>query len=281
LIRSNINRLVILIIAALLIPDVGFALKITVKPKEVIPGDVFIVKVETDGTKPAEAEFLGSKINLYPIKENQFLAMVPVDIDTAPAKYNINITAGEDRYKTEITVRHHEFKTIKLTLPEEKVTLSPEDEQRAASEVELLNKIWPENTAPAWNGRFKSPIDTAVSTAFGVKRIMNEKKTSVHKGTDFRGETGASVKAINSGIVVLTEDLFFGGNTLIVDHGMGLYSVYMHLSKFSASKGEKVSKAQVIGSVGSTGRASGPHLHMSVRLNGMSINPESLFKLEL
>jgi murein DD-endopeptidase MepM/ murein hydrolase activator NlpD len=279
--RSNINRLVIFIVAALLIPDVVFALKVTVKPNEVIPGDVFIIRVETDGTKPAEAEFLGSKINLYPVKENQLLAMVPVDIDTAPAKYNINITSGEDRYKAEITVRRHEFTTIKLTLPEEKVTLSPEDEGRAVREAELLNKIWPENTAPAWIGRFTSPIDTALSTAFGVKRIMNEKKTSVHKGTDFRGETGAPVKAINAGTVVLTEDLFFGGNTLIVDHGMGLYSVYMHLSKFGVSKGEKVSKSQVIGSVGSTGRASGPHLHMSVRLNGFSINPESLFKLEL
>jgi murein DD-endopeptidase MepM/ murein hydrolase activator NlpD len=281
LIRSIINKLVILSIAALLIPDAVFALKVTVKPKEVIPGDVFIIKVETDGTKPAEAEFLGSKINLYPVKENQLLAMVAVDIDTAPAKYNINITVGEDRHKAEIIVRRHKFKTIKLTLPEEKVTLSPEDEQRAAREAELLNKIWPEINAPAWTGRFTSPTNSAISTAFGVKRIMNEKKTSVHKGTDFRGKTGAHIKAINSGTVVLTEDLFFGGNTLIVDHGMGLYSVYMHLSKFSVSKGDKVSKSQVIGSVGSTGRASGPHLHMSVRLNGLSINPESLFKLEL
>ncbi len=259
-------------------PHGVYAFKVMVTPKEVIPGDVFLLKVEAGS---AEAEFLGSKINLYPVEENHLLAMVPVDIDTAPAKYNINITSGKDRHKAEIVVRRHKFKTIKLTLPEEKVTLSPEDQDRATREAEMLNKIWPENTAPVWNGRFTSPTNSVVSTAFGVKRIMNEKKTSVHKGTDFRGETGAPVKAINSGTVILTEDLFFGGNTLIVDHGMGLYSVYMHLSKFSASKGEKVLKSQVIGSVGSTGRASGPHLHMSVRLNGFSINAESLFKLEL
>lgn len=279
--KSNINRLIVLIVVALLMPNVVFAFKATVTPREVIPGDVFIIKVETDGTKAAMVEFMGSKINLYPLNENHLLAIVPVDIDTAPAKYDINITIGEGRHKTEITVRRHEFKTIKLTLPEGKVTLSPEDEERAAREAELLNKIWPEITAPAWSGRFTSPINSEVSTGFGVKRIMNEKKTSVHKGTDFRGETGAPVKAINSGTVVLTEDLFFGGNTLIVDHGMGLYSIYMHLSKFGVSKGEKVSKSQIIGSIGSTGRASGPHLHMSVRLNGFSINPESLFKLEL
>lgn len=264
-----------------LFPDTVHALKVTVNPKEVIPGDVFILKIETDGTKPAEAEFLGNKIPLYPLKDNQLFAMVPVDIDTVPAKYHIDITSGEDRYRAVITVRRYKFRTIKLTLPETKVTLSPEDEARAAREAELLNKIWPENTPPAWIGGFTSPTNSVVSTAFGVKRIMNEKKTSVHKGTDFRGGTGAPVKAINAGTVVLTEDLFFGGNTLIVDHGMGLYSVYMHLSEFSASKGDKVTKSQVIGLVGSTGRASGPHLHMSVRLSGMSINPESLFKLEL
>ncbi len=89
------------------------------------------------------------------------------------------------------------------------------------------------------------------------------------------------MRAINSGTVVLIEDLFFGGNTLILDHGMGLYSVYMHLSKINVSKGEKISKRQIIGLVGMSGRTTGPHLHLSVKLQGISVNPESLFKLEL
>jgi murein DD-endopeptidase MepM/ murein hydrolase activator NlpD len=110
---------------------------------------------------------------------------------------------------------------------------------------------------------------------------MNKKKTSVHRGTDFRGKTGTPVRALNSGTVVLSEDLFYGGNTLIIDHGMGLYSVYMHLSKFNTKKGEKVSKGDLVGFVGSSGRATGPHLHLSVKLNGISVNPESLFKLAL
>ena len=98
---------------------------------------------------------------------------------------------------------------------------------------------------------------------------------------DFRGREGTPVKALNSGTVVFNKDLFYGGNTLIVDHGMGLYSVYMHLSKFTASKGEKVTKGQTVGLVGMSGRATGPHLHLSVKLQGVSVNPESLFKLEL
>ena len=129
--------------------------------------------------------------------------------------------------------------------------------------------------------KFSHPTDTETSTLFGVKRIMNEVKTSVHRGMDFRGKTGTPVKAINSGTVVLTEDLFYGGNTLIVDHGMGLYSVYMHMSKFETKKGNQVSKGDVIGLIGSSGRVTGPHLHMSVKLNGISVNPESLFDLDL
>jgi murein DD-endopeptidase MepM/ murein hydrolase activator NlpD len=281
LIRSFINKFIISLVFVLLVPHGVYAFKVTVTPKEVIPGDVFLLKVETDGKNSAGAEFLGTRINLYPVKENHFLAIVPVDIDIKPSKYNISITAGKERHKVKIVVRRHTFRTIKLTLPEEKVTLGPEDEKRAVREAEMLNKIWPENTAPAWNGSFTSPTNTGTSTEFGVKRIMNEKKTSVHRGMDFRGDAGAPVRAINSGTVVLIEDLFFGGNTLIVDHGMGLYSVYMHLSKFNVSKGEKVSKSQVIGLIGSSGRATGPHLHMSVKLNGFSINPESLFKLDL
>jgi murein DD-endopeptidase MepM/ murein hydrolase activator NlpD len=81
--------------------------------------------------------------------------------------------------------------------------------------------------------------------------------------------------------VVLSKDLFYGGNTLIVDHGTGLYSVYMHLSRFNAKEGSSVEKGQTVGFVGSSGRATGPHLHLSVKLNGFSVNPESLFKLEL
>ncbi|MEN8263288.1 MAG: M23 family metallopeptidase, partial [Nitrospirota bacterium] len=168
-----------------------------------------------------------------------------------------------------------------LTLPKGKVTLSPENQKRATDEALLLKKMWPHNTPKKWNGRFTSPTGTEVSTVFGVKRIMNEKKTSVHRGMDFRGKKGAPVRAINGGRVVLTDDLFFGGNTLIVDHGMGLYSVYMHLSKFNAKKGVQVKAEQVIGFIGSTGRTTGPHLHMSVKLNGVSVNPESLFELDL
>ena len=270
------------IIALLFLSPNAYALDLGVAPKEVIPGDVFALTLKHTGPLPSdtEAEFIGKKIDLYDSGDG-FLALVSVPLDTAPGKYSVIVRQGGEERTASVEVRAHEFRTIELTLPEGKVTLSPKNLKRAQKESKLLGDIWSRNTSMSWAGGFVNPTGTEVSTEFGLNRLMNKKRNSRHRGTDFRGKKGASIRPINSGTVVMTGDLFFGGNTLVIDHGMGLYSIYMHLSKFNVSKGDKVSKEQVVGLVGSTGRATGPHLHMSVKLKGVSVNPESLFKLEL
>jgi murein DD-endopeptidase MepM/ murein hydrolase activator NlpD len=252
-------------------------------PKEVFPGDVFLLKINTDNNTAAlpEAEFAGRKITVFHDADNHFIALVPVDINTSPKKYSITVRSGKDQQITYINVKLFKFPTIKMTLPKEKVTLSPEDLKRAERETDIMNKVLSESTERRWNGLFTTPTDTEVSEVFGVKRIMNKKHNSVHRGVDYRGKMGTPVKAVNSGTVVLKKNLFFGGNTLVVDHGMGLFSIYMHLSEFHVSEGETVSKGQVIGLVGMTGRATGPHLHFGFKLAGVSVNPEALFKLAL
>jgi murein DD-endopeptidase MepM/ murein hydrolase activator NlpD len=275
-----IYRLPLALLIIFLIPVISYSFEIEVKPKAVKPGDISLLTI-TGATLPVEASFRGNTLYLQKIHNDRLIAFVPVDVNTNPDKYDISIKQGDTKQIAEIEVVDHKFKTIKLTLPKGKVILSPENQKRANREATLLNGIWPVNTSMAWDGKFGHPTNTEISTVYGVKRIMNEVKTSVHRGMDFRGKTGTPVKAINSGNVVLTDDLFYGGNTLIVDHGMGLYSVYMHLSKFEAEKGDIVSKGDVIALIGSSGRVTGPHLHMSVKLNGISVNPESLFELDL
>ncbi len=267
-------------VVALLLLATPQAYAVDIYPAEVIPGDVFLLTIQGEAGSSAQAEFRGNTIKFFPADGGLLIALVPVDVNTPPDKYTVSVTHGEDTQVLNLTVKSHKFKTVKLTLPEGKVTLNPENQKRAVKEAMRLNKIWPEQTGKVWSSGFTDPTGTEVSEVYGVKRIMNEKKTSVHRGMDYRGKTGTPVMSINSGAVVLTDDLFYGGNTLIVDHGMGLYSVYMHLSKFKASKGDSVSKGQVIGLIGSSGRATGPHLHMSVKLNGVSVNPESLLKLK-
>ncbi len=140
--------------------------------------------------------------------------------------------------------------------------------------------IWEKSTKLQWKeDDFLPPMNTPISSGFGLVRIMNGKKRSIHKGIDYKGRTGFPVKSINAGRVLFRGDLFFGGNTLIIDHGAALYSYYMHLSKFRVKAGESVKRGETIGYVGATGRATGPHLHMGVKLKGFSINPESLFKI--
>jgi murein DD-endopeptidase MepM/ murein hydrolase activator NlpD len=264
----------------------SYAFTADVQPEAVIPGDVFLLTVAAD-KNPSEsgsfplAELFGKKMDFYQDADNHFTALVPVDIETPPKDYSITITFEGEKKAVRIRIIKHTFPTQQLTLPEEKVILSPENLKRAEKETELLANILSQRNHREWNGRFIAPTDTAVSEEFGVKRIMNGKKTSIHKGMDYKGQIGTPVRALNSGTVVLRDDLFFGGNTLVVDHGMGLYSIYMHLSEFQVAGDEQVSRGQIIGLVGMSGRATGPHLHLGVKLDGVSINPEALFKLRL
>ena len=277
-----VHRLLLIFIAALLLPLHSYALDLKIVPGEVVPGDVFILRVKKNDPSPAGAvaEFNGKRIDLY-TSGDDLIALIPVTLDTAPGKYSVIARHGGEELAASVEVKDHKFKTVKLTLPEGKVTLSPENTRRVEKEYLLQQEIWRIDNQKIWDGEFVFPTDTKVSEKFGVKRIMNEKKTSIHRGIDVKGKSGTPVRAINSGKVVLQEDLFYGGHTLVIDHGMGLLSVYMHLSKFNVKDGDEVLKGDLIGFVGMTGRATGPHLHMSVKLKGVSVNPESLFKLRL
>jgi len=110
---------------------------------------------------------------------------------------------------------------------------------------------------------------------------MNKTWTSIHRGIDIKGLEGDEVKASNNGRVVLAQELFFGGNTIILDHGQGIHTVYMHLSQLHVDCGDAVSKGDVIGLLGSTGRSTGPHLHFGVKISNISVNPLSVLKLGL
>jgi len=280
LLRKFIHIFYIPVLFILLTPCPSNAFNINVQPREIFPGDVIFLKMTSDEASIPEAVFLGKEIKFYKLQKNEYGAFVPVDINTPPDDYSVNVKAAGTGVSLSVRIKPYAFPTKKITLPEEKVTLRPEDSLRVEREYLMQEEIWKIDTEKSWGGGFISPTDTAISEKFGVKRIMNKKKTSVHLGIDMKGKSGAPVRAINSGRVVLREDLFYGGNTLIIDHGMGLLSVYMHLSGFNVESGAEVAKGDVIGFVGMTGRATGPHLHMSVKLQGVSINPEALMRLE-
>lgn len=254
---------------------------ISLHPEEAYPGDVIMLQAKRGTLSDPKAEFLGKAFRFYKDKKSDLIALLPVDLKAPTGEHTILIRDWAQSSELSVYIKEYAFATIEITVPEEKVTLSPEDKKRVENEYLLLQKIWRQNTKKKWEGSFVLPTDTPVSEEFGVVRVMNEKKKSVHRGLDLRGETGTPVRAINAGRVILQKELFYGGNTLVIDHGTGLFSYYMHLSAFSVPEGSMVNRGDRIGSIGMTGRATGPHLHISVKLQGVSVNPLALIRLAL
>ncbi len=256
-----------------------YAFEVQLSSETVNPGDAFIISINADSVPVAK--FNNKFISLRRLSENKFIGIISTDIDTKPGNYPINIKSNNNEKTININVMEHKFKVTYLTLPPQKVFPSKKDLIRAEKEAAILSNIFKKITPPLWEGKFLKPLNNNISTEFGVKRIMNKEKVSFHKGIDIRGKSGEKVHAINKGRVVLADNLFFGGNTVILDHGQGIYSIYMHLSKINISKGEIVKQGQIVGLVGATGRATGPHLHFGIKVVGIDANPVSIFNLPL
>jgi murein DD-endopeptidase MepM/ murein hydrolase activator NlpD len=256
--------------------------KAEIVPDEVTQGGVFIIRVTDLKTEKLLTASLAEKsFQFTGCGEGCFLAIGAVDINTKPGIYDVGLKVEEKKIALKLTVKDTIFPTQKLTLPGEKVFLSEDNLKRVERENLTLKSIFQQVSERLWEGDFVMPLENEISTVFGVKRIINREKISVHKGLDIRGKEGEKIRASNSGKVVFAGELFFGGNTLILDHGQGIYTLYMHLSDFKVNNEEVVSKGEVIGSVGSTGRATGPHLHFGVKVMDISVSPLSLIELKL
>jgi murein DD-endopeptidase MepM/ murein hydrolase activator NlpD len=263
-------------------PQHAFAFHAQISPKTISPGDAFLIKV-TDA-KPSlmpSASLAGKVFSFGDSGDGCFIAIGAVDIKTKPGTYTLKIKAGQKQRELKVSVKKTKFPKLKLTLPADKVFLSPDDLELVKNENRRLQSIFQTVSEKRWNGSFMIPLENDKSTVYGTKRIMNRKFVSIHKGLDIKGKEGEEIKASNDGRVVLAEGLFYGGNTLILDHGQGLYTIYMHLSGFKVKPDEIVSKGGVVGFVGSSGRSSGPHLHFGVKVTDINVNPVSLIKLGL
>jgi murein DD-endopeptidase MepM/ murein hydrolase activator NlpD len=253
-----------------------------ISPQKISPGDAFIIKVT--GVKSGQtlcASFGKTEIPFGNCGEGCYLAIWAVDIQTKPKAYYVHVTAGKKKIKLKLRIKKTNFPELHLSLPDEKVFPSPDDLDRVEKENNKLKDIWQNVSERLWEGKFIAPLENEISTVFGTKRVINEKFASVHRGMDIRGKEGEQVRASNSGKVVLSEELFYGGNTLVLDHGQGIFSIYMHLSGFNVKSGDIVSKGDAIGLVGSSGRSTGPHLHFGVKVAGINVDPSSLMKLQL
>ena len=215
--------------------------------------------------------------------EDRWFTVVGVDLNTAPGDYPAAVTFtyadGHARTLTEtVTVKSRDFPTTRLDVAPEYVDLSEADGARAAREAAEIAAIYAMVTPAAyWTQPFRVPIPgVAGGRNFGHRRIFNDQPRAPHSGADLTAATGTEIQASNRGRVVLAKNLFFSGNAVFIDHGLGVYSAYLHLSEIRVASGDMVEQGQVIGLAGATGRVTGPHLHWGVRITDARVDPFSL-----
>jgi murein DD-endopeptidase MepM/ murein hydrolase activator NlpD len=272
---------------------VGFALLMVSPPARasnaasltLAQGQVLLLTVSAaDADGPLVAELQGRNFRLFRLEPGRFIGLVGADMGLAPSRYEIVVRAadGGERERVELEVISAAFGRQELTLPKDKVTLDAKTLERVEREQQLLlGAMAPITDAPLWRGGFIVPVEGEVKRTFGLNRVINGEERSPHSGEDISAPSGAPVVAANSGTVALAGDYFFSGKSIILDHGLGVFTMYFHLDEIKVGQGERVEKGVAIGTVGATGRATGPHLHWGARINGARVNPFSLIDVQL
>jgi murein DD-endopeptidase MepM/ murein hydrolase activator NlpD len=215
-----------------------------------------------------------------------YAALVGFDLETKPGlkPWQLAVLQRERdpvTLKGKVRLSRRSFPVQRLTLPSGMVELDPETERRAVSESERLRTLYRTITPERlWRGTFTRPVGgKEPGTGFGARRIINGKPRMPHGGADYSAPTGTPVVAVNAGRVALVADFFFPGRLVAIDHGLGLYTLYFHLDSAAVSQGDLVERGQTIGTVGATGRATGPHLHFGAHVAGARIDPATLLIL--
>ncbi|MCP3676705.1 MAG: M23 family metallopeptidase [Deltaproteobacteria bacterium] len=252
------------------------------------PGEALLIRVT--GTKEIEevsGSFLNHTVYFYDTGNGMaHYGFSAIGLGTQPGRHLITLhltyrDGSEERLSHPIAVRERLFTLQRLTVDEGYVRLTERNLARYKRESEELSQIFSAITPERlFDEGFGMPLRNNIPTArFGVKRLINGEKRSPHKGLDLKGTGGVPVYASNGGKVVMMSELFFTGKTVIIDHGLGIYSLYAHLSRFHVGEGEMVSKGRLIGRIGSTGRVTGPHLHWAIKVGGKTVDPVSLLEL--
>ena len=257
-------------------------LTVTAKARSVRPGELVVLTVAArQSISEVRARAFGRDLPTFAVDARTWRVLVAIDLDVAPRSYSVDIVASHEG--AEFTATHRlavtprQFRTRKLTVDPAFVNPPPDAVERIAREAAELNDLWSHSeTTKLWTGAFVRPVSEEANSAFGTRSILNGEPRSPHSGADFNSPTGTPIKAPNGGRVVLAGDRYFTGNTVLVDHGLTLFSLFAHLSEIDVQPGATVAAGEVIGKVGATGRVTGPHLHWSVRINGARIDPLSL-----
>lgn len=252
-------------------------LAVDLPAQEIVPGGIALLPIAAD--KQPQAEYNGKPVMVIK-DQNQWYAVVGIALAAVPGPQSITVTLADGgSTPLEFTVSDKAYETQRLTVTDtRKVEPNEEDMKRINAErVEMDQALAHWNSALITESlHLDLPVAGRLSSSFGLRRFFNEQPRAPHSGLDIAAPVGAPIKAPAAGRVILSGDFFFNGNGLFIDHGQGLVTMYGHMSRIDVKEGDEVQRGQLLGAVGMTGRATGPHLHWGVSLNDVRVNP-SLF----
>ncbi len=230
--------------------------------------------------------FLKRTIPFFKLSNTRRAGLIGIDMEDPVGEQELSIHLKHPQHSQHrsftVLVLKEAYSVQKLTLPKNKVDLDSQTLKRVRLEQkEMRGAFHHVEPQPLWDGPFLEPVKGTVTGRFGSRRIINGHPRRPHSGEDIAAPKGTPVLAINRGKVVLTADHFFSGKGVVLDHGLGLFSMYFHLSAIDVQEGQMIQKGESLGKVGSSGRATGPHLHWGIRLNGSRVNPYELTNLPL
>jgi murein DD-endopeptidase MepM/ murein hydrolase activator NlpD len=252
------------------------------QPTEVFQGDIVAIKIPGAGLAAVEGRMGKATVPFHRSANGYYTALVGADLEAKPGVMTLTVkgtttTGTEHNSQVTLRIKPKSFKKESFSVASEFDQLSPETLERIRHDQEQFSSVFMSSTPERlWEGAFVLPISSEVTSPFGYRRVINGTPRAPHTGVDLKAAFGTAVIAPNHGRVVLVGDFFFSGQSVVLDHGGGLYTVYFHLAEYKVEMGVPVRKGDVIGLSGMSGRVTGPHLHWGARINGARVDPFEL-----
>ncbi|MBS1850756.1 MAG: M23 family metallopeptidase [Acidobacteria bacterium] len=259
------------------------------QPARLVNGSPVVFRVKAPaGVRSLHGKWLDHEVSFrWDAPRKTWYALAGVSLETQPGAYPLSLQASlpdgrESTFQQKIPVRAGKYPSIAIRVAGKYTEPDPEQLRQIAEDKKVKQEAFRSLTPQAeWAGTFSPPVSAPISDVFGTRRTFNGKVQSVHQGLDYGVPAGTPVLAINRGTVLLARPLYFEGNCVVIDHGQGLLSLYLHLSEIQVKEGDAVERGHMLGLSGSTGRATGPHLHIAVRWQGTYLSPAVLLALGL
>lgn len=261
---------------------------LTVQDAAAVPGGVLVLDVNgVPGPAGLRGALAGQKLHFFRAGPRHQRALVGLPLEQPAGKLEVDVEYrhGKDSQKLEqaVEIRAKEFRKSELKVAPKFVTPPKSAKQQIADDKKAIAAAYhafPFSPA-TFVGKLSLPRDAEITAHFGDQRIYNKKKHNAHMGTDFDGNTGDPIKSVAEGVVVLARPCYYSGNTVIVGHGGGLFTSYFHMTHMDVKPGQVVARGEQLGVVGKTGRVTGPHLHLGVKIFDRLVDAEEAFKLDL